>query len=147
MERLIILLVQVTAQTNGVSDESTKAFLREFGFPMFVALSLMLMFVLAIGAMIRKFFKNMEDANQERKEITARFTAVLEGSLQSNTQQLTLANRSLEQSCDAIGRLDEKNTVQHEELRQDIKVFSQRIETCGQRIEGLSQALATGKRG
>jgi hypothetical protein len=125
----IALIVQANP-AGGLYNEASSDFLAKFGFPIFVSVGLFALFGSLMWAMTSRFFKNMEASNVERREITTQFTGVLENALQSNTQQLTLANESLRQTCETIATLDGNSAVQHNEL-------TAKIDACATRLKGL----------
>tara|TARA_Y100000310_G_scaffold325691_2_gene389528 strand:- start:1591 stop:2013 length:423 start_codon:yes stop_codon:yes gene_type:complete len=90
---VILLAVWVKAahaayagQYNWITDKDTQAFLREFGFPVLVALGLFILFGWFLHSVTSRFFDGIRAAHEERVEANNKLIEVMDTAVkESNT--------------------------------------------------------------
>ncbi|MCM8774467.1 MAG: hypothetical protein NC820_07030 [Candidatus Omnitrophica bacterium] len=84
--------------------------LKEFGFPVTMALTFAGVMIWIAKLLITHFLMSVKEASDERKEITAKFTTIIENHIQHNTQ-------TLQNICDQMKDMSRE----HKEFMVEIK--------------------------
>ena len=66
----------------------TPDMIREFGFPMSMAITFCVALIWSLKVFINHFMASLRDANIERKDMVLKFTTVVENHIAHNTQAL-----------------------------------------------------------